>query len=256
MILWQLTSLDLAPVSPGLALLTAPLAPVQPTPASNPPASLGSWSAQWSPSINPVAPSSFLVEPASDGTGLDLWCAGPPYSGALAKLVSPLVYPSPSLQFSYLLWFDESAVGYGQVVETDTKVTDSAGWTYDGSFQFNIAEGSPASGGIGGPSAPVSWMTQIGNPWQDTGVRVGLVPGQGNLVTVTYKLDYTGHTMTVVGVAVGQAAMQAIILPAIPAKQLGWQPSQVVTQLQLCVGKSGGAYRVRLGQVGYAGSGG
>lgn len=239
MIQWQLTALDQNPVAVGMLAYGPSAKPIPALPIPPP----GQWSAQWDPSINPVPPAAFVINQYA-GAGLELFCAGPPYAGALAKLVSPLVWPSPRLELSYLLQFDESAVACGQVVETDCKLTDAAGWTYDGSFQFNIAAGNA-----------VGWLVQVGNPWQDTAVRAALQPGQPNPVTVSYQLDYVAHSLRVLGVMIGQGAMQVIALPAVPARQLGWQPSQVVTQLQLCTGKRGGAYRVRFGEVGYAAKG-
>lgn len=183
----------------------------------------------WDTSINEIAPDRFDIQPAANG--LQIFCGGKAYAGALAKGVSPLPAQSTTIIFKYIVTVDGS-VAYAQVIETDTKLTDAAGWTYDGSLQWNIAEG---------------WMLQIGNPWKDTGVKIPLNPGENNIV-IQYALDYMAHTITVVSVN-GQALNQ----PAIPATQIGWDKSEIVAQLQLCLAAAGGTYSLLFNAMSYQG---
>lgn len=181
------------------------------------------------PDINSVDPDKFLVQQGSYGA--QIFCIGKPYAGALAAAVNPLVLQSPTITFKYTVTLDAS-IANAQVIETDTKVTDAAGWTYDGSLQFNIIEG---------------WMIQLSNPWGDTGIKLALKQG-ANPVTIVYALDYTGHTITVK--SVNGISLGAKLLPA---QQIGWQKSSIVTQLQLCLGAAGGAYDLIFNGISYTG---
>lgn len=190
----------------------------------------GPWTSQSGPSINPTPPTSFVIEQLPGE--LLIANAGPKFAGALAKQSNPLPWPTRLITFGYAVKFGDD-IAFAQVIETDAKITDAAGWTYDGSFQWNVASG---------------WMAQIGSPWLDTGVKIPLAPDQWNRVAIVYQLDYVAHTLTVVSVN-----GQAISLPAVAAKQLGWGVREIVTQLQLCTNGQGGAYTARFQAVGYEG---
>ena len=190
----------------------------------------GTWTPEWSPDINPVQPDLFKIQPFAGG--LQIFCAGKAYAGALAKGVNALPAQLPKLTFSYVVTIDPS-IEVAQVIETDTKITDAAGWTYDGSLQLNYAEG---------------WMVQVGNPWVDTGVKFSLLEGE-NKVEIVYALDFTGRTITVISFN-----GQPLNAKPIPATQAGWTPSQIVTQLQLCTGANGGCYDLVFSGIGYQGS--
>lgn len=182
------------------------------------------WIPQEGPTINPVPPTFFDFSQLKDG--LEIVCGGPKYAGALVKNVAPLLYPTPTMKATYQIWFSTSLLQNAQVIEIDRKITDSAGWTYDGSFQFNIASG---------------WMTQVNDPWVNTGVLKQLQPFMWNPVEVDYQFDYVNHTIRVNGLA------------AIPARQIGWTPSEIVTQIQLCTGANGGFYTCKFAQIGISG---
>lgn len=190
----------------------------------------GVWTPEWSTDINPVQPSLFEIQQFAGG--LQIFCAGQAYAGALAKGVNPLPMQLPKLTFDYTVTIDPS-IDMAQVIETDTKITDAAGWTYDGSLQFNIAEG---------------WMVQVNNPWVDTGAKLPLAI-EPNAVSVAYLLDFTAHTIVVESIN-GKPLNQ----PPIPAKQMGWAPSEIVTQLQLCTGAKDGCYDLQFSAISYQGS--
>lgn len=189
------------------------------------------WTYNWSTDINPVKPDRFDIQPTPEG--LQIFCAGPKYAGALASQVNPLKIESTKFAFKYRVTLDPS-IAYGQVIETDTKFTDAAGWTYNGSLQWVIVNG---------------WMIQIDLFQSDTGVKIPLSQG-ANDVEIVYKLDYSAHTIEVVSVN-GTPLNQA----PIPAAQIGWQASTIVTQLQLCLGANGGAYDLLFSNIGYEGQG-
>lgn len=181
------------------------------------------------PDINPTSPDYFDIQQGA--YGIQIFCRGKAYAGALAAVVNPLILQSQTITFKYTVELDNS-IAKAQVIETDTKFTDSNGWTYDGSFQFNVSQG---------------WMVQINNPWVDTGVTVTLNQGY-NDVTIVYSLDYTAHTITVI--SVNGTPLNA---KPIPAQQVGWENSSIVTQLQLCLGSTGGVYDLIFSGISYTG---
>lgn len=181
------------------------------------------------PSINPTVPDYFDIQQGSYGA--QIFCRGKAYAGALAAAVNPLMIPSQKITFQYTVTIDAS-IEKAQVIETDTKITDANGWTYDGSLQFNISEG---------------WMIQLGNPWADTGVILPLNQG-ANDVTIVYSLDYNANTITVQTVN-----GKSLGAKPNPAKQIGWQNSSIVTQLQLCLGSTGGVYDLIFSGISYTG---
>lgn len=180
------------------------------------------WIPKSDPSINPIPPKEFVITKLA--SSLQIMCYGDQYCGALAKNDSPLIYPSTEINFSYSVFFSEDIVN-AQVIETDMKLTDKDGWTYDGSFQFNVANG---------------WMTQINNPWVDTGVKKPLTMDVYNPVTINYKLDYVNRTIRINDSA------------PIIAKQVGWAKSTITTQLQLCTNKLG-MYTLKFQNIGFKG---
>jgi hypothetical protein len=192
----------------------------------------GIWTNEWDTSINPAKPAAFVIQQLP-GEILLTCAGGPKFAGALAKHVEKLPLQSTSITFAFAVRFSVD-IAFGQVLETDMKLTDAAGWTYDGSFQLNLAE---------------DWMGQIGNPWIDIGLRFPLVPDQWNLMSIDYQIDYAAHTLKVVAVN-GQPVNKA----AIPAKLAGWAKGELVTQLQLCTTASAGAYTARFSQIRYSGN--
>lgn len=190
----------------------------------------GSWTAQTGPSINPAAPTVFL--PQQTPGEVAILCAGGAFGGALAKQSNVLPGQSKFITFRYQVRFGPD-IAFGQVIETDTKFTDAAGWTYDGSFQWNVARG---------------WLAQVNNPWVDTPLKQPLVADQWNDVVVVYQIDYVAHKLTVVSVN-GQA-----VNAVVPAKQANWTKGQIVTQLQLCTTAAAGGYTVRFQGISYEGA--
>ena len=190
------------------------------------------WTPNWSADINPEPPESFKVQPGPGG--LQIFCASTkPYGGALASSVFELKsqLQSPKIIFSYTATLDQS-ITYGQVLETDSKFTDADGWTYDGSLQFVVVNG---------------YMIQVGDPWRDTGVKIPLSIGH-NAIQIVYGMDFVKHTINMESVN-GKPLNQK----PVPATQIGWQKSTIVSQLQLCTGANGGAYDVLFSAMSYQG---
>jgi hypothetical protein len=190
------------------------------------------WTPNWSIDINPVEPDSFIVQQTT--SGVQIFCEGRAYAGQLAAQVNSLLLQTETIVFSYAVTLDES-IERAQIIETDSKITDADQWTYDGSLQFNVQE---------------DWMLQVGNPWQDTGVKIPLQVGV-NFVTVTYKLDYEAHTLRIV--SVNGFDLNNIIIRAEQIKPDPWQASTIVTQLQLCLNYQGGIYNLMFGSISYEG---
>lgn len=168
------------------------------------------WTPEWNAQINPTQPAYFEAEMTADG--LAVVCGGAPYAGQLLKNSAALLAPNNKFLATQAVKFSADLLSNGQVIEMDRKFTDANGYTYDGSFQLLPWR---------------SWMSQISNPWVDDGAMPALVTDVWNTVTVSYVIDYVGHTISVNG------------SPLIPAKKIGWTPNQVVTQLQLCTSKAG-----------------
>lgn len=199
------------------------------------------WTKQWSKDINPVEPNGYDFIQVPDG--IRLYCDGAKYAGWLAKYVSPLLYPFSKISFNYQLIIDDATPQQAQVVETDSKITDAAGWTYDFSAQWNIAEG---------------WMFQIvdaNGKWIDTGIKLA-VPPQPNVAMpfrIDYALDYTNHLSSVIGVMAGNTfAGLPSSFGKIAAKQIGWKAMQIVSQLQQCNNGLPGAHSWKASQAGYS----
>ena len=194
------------------------------------------WTENVGSTINPVAPSGYA--PVQTAGQLRLYCCGAAYAGWLAKFVNPLWSLFTTISLQYALSIDDCTAEVAQVIETDTKVTDSAGWTYDLSAQFNIAEG---------------WMFQIGNPWKDTGIIVS--PPASNVwtpVQIDYALNYAARTSSVLAVTVaGKKYLVPTTMQNVPAGQVGWTPNQIVTQLQQCIGAQSSAYSVAFKNINY-----
>lgn len=195
------------------------------------------WTAHVGPTINPVPPTAYTAINLPDS--LALYCIGPAYGGWLANCAQPLLAPFQNIVWHYSVTIDKATLQCAQVIETDFKITDSAGWTYDGSGQWNIAEG---------------WMFQINNPWVDTGIKLQTPPTPGVPMDVWIRatLDYGKHTITMQSVT-AQGAKTAIpaAVATIPAKQMGWGINTILPQLQQCTNGKPGAYSLEFKNVGF-----
>ena len=198
------------------------------------------WTKEWSKDINAVEPDGYDFIQTTDG--IRLYTVGHAYAGWLAKFVSPLLFPFTKILFNYSLNIDDATPQQAQVIETDSKITDAAGWTYDLSAQLNIQKG---------------WMFQVDDAagdWVDTVIKIpALKPNTVTPFSIAYVLDYVNHVSSVTSVSVGQTPFQVPVnLQKIPAKRIGWQPSTVVTQLQGCNnGLPYGAHSWKISQCGY-----
>lgn len=193
------------------------------------------WTKNVGPTINPIAPTAyeFVQEP----DGLRMYCIGPAYAGWLLKHVDPFPVAFTKLVFRHTLNIDDATLQDGQVSETDWKATDADGWTRDGSFQINFAKGR---------------MTQVNNPWTDTGVAIpspDLVPGQPLSIEKHWTLNYVTPGATLDALIVNGTPYPIGI--TIPAQKLGWAPNQLVTQLQQCIAGQPGAYSLKFSDIGY-----
>lgn len=197
------------------------------------------WETAIGSDINPVAPTGYAFVQLSDG--IRLYECGAAYAGWLAKHVDPLLYSFPKISLSYWLMIDDATEQQAQIIETDAKITSADGWTYDFSAQWNIQEG---------------WMFQVvkeDGSWVDTGIKV--TPPSPNAwwpVQIDYAIDYANHRSSVLGVTAGGTHYDVPEnLQKISAKQLGWQPSSILTQLQQCNNALAGAHSEKFGQISY-----
>jgi hypothetical protein len=194
------------------------------------------WTAEVGPTINDPVAENYKIVQQGDAISL-VMCSSLPYSGWLAKQVAKWPCMASKIIFRYTMMIDDATLTCAQVAETDAKFTDSDGYTYDGSAQWNIAKG---------------WMFQIGNPWTDTGVTIEpfkpYVPQQ---VTIEYDIDYTGKAISIVAVTT-HGERHILDSKPIPAVKEGWAPSEIVTQLQQCNTGSPGGYTLRFTKIGYA----
>lgn len=170
-------------------------------------------------------------------------CSSVPYSGWLAKHVEPMYYEAQSMRFRYSLMIDDATLFCAQVAETDTKNTDSEGYTYDLSAQWNIAN---------------DWMFQVDNAdwrWMDTGIQIPpLEPYSIYEIEIEHRLDFKGKRSAIPAVWVDTQRYEVPNGPLwIPAKQTGWEPKQIVFQLQQCINSqvTGGGYTLRFSGIEY-----
>lgn len=199
------------------------------------------WSDMWTAPINPVEAASYGHVQTGGKLLLNMNSNVPgapykPYGGWLCKNAIPLPVQAATIAFNYSVEIDEATLQCAQVIETDLKITDFAGWTYDGSFQWNISKG---------------WLAQIGSPWQDTSVGLAAppTPHVALRVQIQYVLDYTKHTITVASVSINGAVQKIGVTTA--AKQIGWTAGQLIAQLQQCNNNIPGFYTLAFSDIGY-----
>lgn len=196
------------------------------------------WTDEWNTSINPIQATSYFHLATPQGLLLQM-CSNVAYGGWLAKNVVPLPAQTATVTFQYQITIDPATPISAQVIETDMKLTDAAGYTYDGSFQFNIAAG---------------WKVQVSGPWQDTGVSIlPFAVGATYTVTIAYALDYVAHTITFVSLTVASATVSNnyVINKTFAAAQVGWGKNQIVTQLQQCANAHPSGYTLLFPNLGY-----
>lgn len=175
------------------------------------------WSIESGPSINPDPPEDFRVQYLPEE--LQLYIRGKEgiYGGALAKSVVKLPAQNTVMQLSLMVKFGPDLKAYGQVLELDTKFTDSEGYTYPGDYQILVQ----------------GWQPQIGNPWFNWGEPLKLQLDSWNPLRVIYDLNYKDKTIRING------------SDPIPATQEGWDSGEIVNQLQLCSNSKAGFHTVR-----------
>lgn len=199
----------------------------------------GPWTPQVGQDINPVPADWYPHAPALNADGsasFQMYCSKP-YGGVLFKQSNPLLFKPATITTSYNLRPWGSLFSFGQVIETDLKITDEAGFTFPGDFQWNIAEG---------------WMAQTGNPWFDLGVKIPPPPPcEWTGFALTRSFDWVKRTVTLSGlVAAGVAYTPKLV--AIPAVNVGWKNfMQMVDQVQLCNNANPGAYGFDLIEMGH-----
>jgi hypothetical protein len=186
------------------------------------------------PSINPVPPTGYGFIQTPAGVVLQMW-SDVPYGGWLCKSVVTLPVTPTSLTLLYTITIDDCTPLCGQVIETDSRITGPDGWTLPGDFQINIAQG---------------WEIQYGSPWKKSGVEIApYVPGVPQSVAIHYTLDWTLHTITLDGMETGGKIYP--VGKEMPGSKMGWEPCEIVSQMQMCNNAKSGGYSLRFSGVGY-----
>ena len=187
----------------------------------------------WTPVLDP----STVQTPAKDyeltnpaGGGMRVYCAGTAGAAVLYQHVANIpggTAPS-ALSYSFSLTPDDSPDA--RIFEKDTRMTDAAGWTYPGDFQLVY-------------SGAQGWEVMIGDitgAWHPTGIFVKSLPVFVPCpIKIGYAYDLVNHDSTITSIYINNAPLQ-ITPVAYPAKQMGWDPSQIVTQCQMGLGANGG----------------
>jgi hypothetical protein len=188
----------------------------------------GTWTVETGPLINEPAATHCVIAKSADALSLVMCEPEIPYAGWLAKHVQNIPnFPAKELCFSYNLLIDYATTVFAQVIETDVKATNKAGYTYDMSFQINIAKG---------------WMLQVGNPWIDTGIQIKpLVPCVLSDVMLEFNLDVANARSKLV-LASFDGISYEIPEIWIPAMKEGWEANQLVFQLQQVTNSKAGGY--------------
>lgn len=201
------------------------------------------WTAEVGPTINDPAAENFQIVQMGDALSL-VMCSSIPYSGWLAKQVSPLIFPARRIRFHYSMMIDDATIMCAQVAETDAKITDPQGWTYDLSAQWEMRKSAPG------------WMFQIDDAdwtWTDTGIVIPpAMPYEAQEYEIEYELDYEQRASAIVAVRAGFERHEVEeSLWWIPARQVGWKAGEIVTQLQQCNDSRPGGYTLRFSQISY-----
>lgn len=179
------------------------------------------------PSVNPTTPDSFEPELLPDG--LRIFIKGKADSAALCKIVRSLpsyVTVNPvKLKLFLTIVPDDSTALFLRCREFDVRITDAAGWTYPLDMQINWAEGGMFQVATGVAAGTIQWM--------DTGILVKMpAPGTPLALAIEMEYDLSAHTCSITSF---QGTPVPITLQKQAAAQMGWTPSQVVFQHQLCL---------------------
>lgn len=192
------------------------------------------WTIEKGPDINePVANHVSIIQ---DGTSLSLlMCELYRYAGWLAKHIEPICAFPTSLSFNYELLIDIPTLECAQVIETDIKATNSRGLTFDGSVQFNIAEG---------------WEIQVGDPWFYTGVKIPpLDPYKYYDITLEHDFSDARRASKLCKVFINDTKYE---IPEhwVEASQVGWTVNELVLQLQQVNNHNAGGYTLNFRDIG------
>jgi hypothetical protein len=219
------------------------------------------WTAEVGPDINDPAATAYSIVHTPAGLCL-LMNSDVPYGGWLAKNVVPLLAKARSVTFCYTLTIDDATLVAAQVAETDFKLTDDEGWTYDLSAQWLMAKernGQPVSDWIlqvdeevtieDGGEGEDGWMWK----WRDTNVTIAPFEPQVPVrVEIEALIDYEHKNSSILSVTV-----EGMCYPIEPAYTLkareteGWAPMELVAQLQQCNNHMPGGYELRFNAIGY-----
>jgi hypothetical protein len=199
------------------------------------------WTEEIGPTINEPAAENYGIVQTEGAISL-VMCSSLPYSGWLAKQVSDLPFRATKIRFDYSMMVDDATKVCAQVAETDAKITDDEGFTYDLSAQWETAKVAP------------EWMFQVDNEewtWTDTGIVVpASVSYESRAYSIEYLLDYESKRSAIAAVSVDGERFETECR-YISARQEGWQKSSIVTQLQQCNNSQAGGYTLRFAGVGY-----
>lgn len=181
------------------------------------------------PSINPVAPSVYTGQLCADG--LHTFLVGAAYAGALWKIVRATLPNSGKVALTFDWLPDATIFENAQACEFDTRVTDADGYTYELDLQLNLATSR--------------LQVALNGSWTDAGSLPDLetIAHLPISVEIQYFFDVVEKKGSILSISFGGAPPQLIssAFQDQSAKQLGWEPNQVVLQKQLDLKGAGGA---------------
>lgn len=204
------------------------------------------WEPIVGPTINPKDADAYQALNTPNGLVLTMLCSSD-YGGWLAKHVAPLLVEAQTIVFGYSMMIDDAGAVVGHVAETDSKITDRNGITYDLSAQWvNSLDDD-------------YWKFEVDNEnwtWAPTDIRTQFEPGIEYEIKIEYQIDYAHQRSAIIAVTVDAVTMDkerfVCGTPSIPGRPEGWAPSEIVTQLQQCNNSRPGGYSLRFDKISYA----
>lgn len=192
------------------------------------------WKPNTGPSIGGVAPSDFgtvLTPDAACGWRL-FYVTGVSgqYCDWLAGLQRPWMANNGFMTLAYDIIVDVNSLTVAQAIETDTRISDSAGYNYNCSLQINYATG-------------VLQISNASGAWASTPFTPGkYLPNIIHHVEIRYQFDTTKHISSVLSVAIDDSFYAIpLTMQDIVATKKGWTPGPLL-QIQQDTNQSGGSF--------------